>query len=94
MRPLFFEDSRIEIDTVSSTYLWGNDFLISPITKPNQKLQKVHFPNTDNWYDFYTKQKFKSGKTKLIKTQKNSIPTYVRAGAIIHMVKAVKSTDN
>ena len=94
MRPLFFEDSRIEIDTVSSTYLWGNDFLISPITKPNQKLQKVHFPNTDNWYDFYTKQKFKSGKTKLIKTQENSIPTFVRAGAIIPMVKAVKSTDN
>lgn len=94
MRPLFFEDSRIEMDTVSNTYLWGNDFLISPITKPNQKLQKVHFPNTDNWYDFYTKQKFKSGKTKLIKTQKNSIPTFVRAGAIIPMVKGVKSTDN
>ena len=94
MRPLFFEDSRSEMDTISSTYLWGNDFLISPITKEGQKQQKVDFPKTGNWYDFYTKQKFEGGKTTLIQTQENSIPTFVRAGAIVPMTKPMQSTDN
>ena len=94
MRPLFFEDSRIEMDTISTTYLWGNDFLISPITKAGQEQQKVDFPITGNWYDFYTKQKFEGGKTTFIQTQENSIPTFVRAGAIVPMTKPIQSTDN
>ncbi|MGB2387107.1 MAG: TIM-barrel domain-containing protein, partial [Flavobacteriaceae bacterium] len=94
MRPLFFEDSRIEMDTISTTYLWGNDFLISPITKAGQEQQKVDFPKTGNWYDFYTKQKFEGGKTTFIQTQENSIPTFVRAGAIVPMTKPIQSTDN
>ena len=94
MRPLFFEDSRIEMNTISTTYLWGNDFLISPITKAGQEQQKVDFPITGNWYDFYTKQKFEGGKTTFIQTQKNSIPTFVRAGAIVPMTKPIQSTDN
>ena len=94
MRPLFFEDSRSEMDTISSTYLWGNDFLISPITKAGQEQQKVHFPNTSTWYDFYTKQKFEGGKTRFIQTQENSIPTFVRGGAIVPMTKPIQSTDN
>jgi alpha-glucosidase len=94
MRPLFFEDSRSEMNTISSTYLWGNDFLISPITNAGQEQQKVHFPNTSTWYDFYTKQKFEGGKTTLIQTQENSIPTFVRGGAIVPMTKPIQSTDN
>ena len=94
MRPLFFEDSRAEMDTISSSYFWGNDFLISPVTKPNQDLQKVDFPNTANWYDFYTKQKHKGGKTEYIQTQENYIPTFVRAGAIVPMVEPMLSTDD
>ena len=94
MRPLFFEDSRSEMNTISSTYLWGNDFLISPITNAGQEQQKVDFPSTSNWYDFYTKQKHKGGKTKFIQTQENSIPTFVRGGAIVPMTKPIQSTDN
>lgn len=94
MRPLFFEDSRPELETISSTYLWGNDFLISPIIKAGQELQKIHFPNTSNWYDFYTKKKHTGGKTTFIKTQENSIPTFVRGGALVPMIKPIQSTDN
>ena len=43
MRPLFFEDSRIEIDTVSSTYLWGNDFLISQLQNQIKNYKKFIF---------------------------------------------------
>jgi oligosaccharide 4-alpha-D-glucosyltransferase len=34
MRPLFFEEpENIDLQKVSDSYFWGNDFLIAPITK-------------------------------------------------------------
>ena len=93
MRPLFFEDSRSEMNTVSSTYFWGNDFLISPVTNAGQVQQMVDFPNTGNWYDFYNNKAYVGGKSQFVNTVKTSIPTFVRGGAIIPIIDPVQSTD-
>ena len=93
MRPLFFEDSRSEMNTVSSTYFWGNDFLISPVTNAGQEQQMVDFPNTGNWYDFYNNKAYVGGKSQFVNTVKTSIPTFVRGGAIIPLIDPVQSTD-
>ena len=93
MRPLFFEDSRSEMNTVSSTYFWGNDFLISPVTNAGQEQQMVDFPNTGNWYDFYNNKAYFGGKSQFVNTVKTSIPTFVRGGAIIPLIDPVQSTD-
>lgn len=93
MRPLFFEDSRSEMNTVSSSYFWGNDFLISPVTSAGQEQQMVDFPNTGNWYDFYNNKAYVGGKSQFVNTVKTSIPTFVRGGAIIPMIDPVQSTD-
>jgi alpha-glucosidase (family GH31 glycosyl hydrolase) len=93
MRPLFFEDSRSEMNTVSSSYFWGNDFLISPVTSAGQAQQMVDFPNTGNWYDFYNNKAYVGGKSQFVNTVKTSIPTFVRGGAIIPMIDPVQSTD-
>ena len=93
MRPLFFEDSRSEMNTVSSTYFWGNDFLISPVTNAGQEQQMVDFPNTGNWYDFYNNKAYVGGKSQFVNTVKTSIPTFVRGGAIIPIIDPVQSTN-
>ena len=93
MRPLFFEDSRSEMNTVSSTYFWGNDFLISPVTNAGQGQQMVDFPNTGNWYDFYNNKAYVGGKSQFVNTVKTSIPTFVRGGAIIPIIDPVQCTD-
>ena len=93
MRPLFFEDSRSEMNTVSSTYFWGNDFLISPVTNAGQEQQMVDFPNTGNWYDFYNNKAYVGGKSQFVNTVKTSIPTFVRGGAIIPIIDPVQCTD-
>lgn len=93
MRPLFFEDDDIGLKTVSSTYLWGHDFLVAPITNAGQEFKEVHFPKSSNWYDFYTDEKYSGGQSKMIKTKKTSIPTFVRGGSIIPIATPVHSTD-
>ena len=94
MRPLFFEDDSAYLTVNSSTYFWGNDFLITPILKSGVKEKEVYFPKNNVWFDFYSDVKIEGGQTISIQTKDNSIPTHIRAGAFIPMAKLVQSTDD
>ncbi|WP_166382235.1 TIM-barrel domain-containing protein [Polaribacter sp. 11A2H] len=93
MRPIFFEEDDEKLMTNSSTYLWGNDFLITPILKDSVATKEVYFPNTANWFNFYTDEKVEGGQTKSVELDEATIPTYVRGGAFIPMAKLVQTTD-
>lgn len=95
MRPLFFEEENNKaLLTKSDGYLWGNDFLVYPVTVSNQKTKEVYFPNTANWYDFYTGKEYKGGTTQIVELNEDNIPTFVRGGSFIPMAKLVQTTDN
>ena len=95
MSPLLFEEPNNKaLLTNSSTYLWGHDFLVTPITEQGKASVKMYFPKNSNWFDLYTDEKIDGGQTKRIKTKENSIPTYVRAGAFIPMAKPMQTTSD
>ena len=93
MRPLLFQDSENkQTQTIASTYLWGNDFLVTPIIQPRIESVEVMFPKNSNWFDFYTLQKYQGGITKNIPTAEDHIPVFVRGGAFIPMANLVQTT--
>jgi alpha-glucosidase (family GH31 glycosyl hydrolase) len=94
MRPIFFEEEDEKLRTNASTYLWGKDFLITPILKDSVKVKEIYFPKTANWVNFYTDEKVKGGQTKTVELDKETIPTYVRSGTFIPMTKLVQTTDD
>ncbi|MFO7799140.1 TIM-barrel domain-containing protein [Rhodohalobacter sp.] len=95
MRPLFFEEpENHEIYKVASSYLFGDDILVSPIMEPGKKKQKVWFPGKSNWFDFYNGEKYRGGVQNFIETEDESIPTFIRGGAIIPTAELVQSLDN
>ena len=94
MRPIFFEEDDKKLIENSSTYLWGKDFLITPILKDSIKTKEIYFPKTANWYNFYFDEKIQGGQTKSVKVNKNNIPTYVKGGAFILMSELIQTTDN
>ena len=95
MRPLFFEEpENTMLQTKSDGYLWGNDFLIYPITERGQVQKEVYFPKSDNWYDFYTGKKYEKGTTQKVDLNKNNIPTFVRGGSFIPMIKTIQNTQD
>ncbi len=95
MRPLFFEESNnYQLFNYSKTYLWGNDILVSPVLEAGKTEQAVYFPKDNVWFDFYTDERIKGGQTKTVQLKENSIPTYVRAGSFIPMVKEMQSTED
>ncbi|SDZ91437.1 TIM-barrel domain-containing protein [Psychroflexus halocasei] len=93
MRPLFFEEpENASLYNVSETYLWGNDFLISPVLKPHLISKEVYFPQTSNWIDYYTGEVHQAGETKEIQLKESHIPTFVRAGSFILKTPLIQST--
>jgi len=94
MRPLFFEETSDKTAlTNDKTYLWGKAFLVSPVVKSDLKTQEVSFPSNNNWFDFYTDTKINGGQTKTVALHKEYIPTYVRGGAFIPMIKTIQNTE-
>ncbi|QOD60876.1 DUF4968 domain-containing protein [Polaribacter haliotis] len=95
MRPIFFEEDDKKLMTNASTYLWGKDFLITPILKDSVKTKEIYFPKTANWFNFYfDEEKIEGGQTKSVKVKQKSIPTYVRGGAFILMTDVIQTTDD
>jgi alpha-glucosidase (family GH31 glycosyl hydrolase) len=95
MRPIFFLEPNNDAQLINAnTFLWGNDFLITPVVNPGVSEQEVYFPKDHVWFDFYSEEKIQGGQTISVKTNISSIPTYVKAGAFIPMAKPMQSTDD
>ncbi|HET8837942.1 MAG TPA: TIM-barrel domain-containing protein [Flavobacteriaceae bacterium] len=95
MRPLFFEEpDNQKLYHIANTYLWGKDFMVSPILRENTFQKEVYFPKTANWYGFFSGKKYVGGTTETIAFQKNHIPVFVRGGAFIPIAKLVQTTEN
>ncbi|MEM8513812.1 oligosaccharide 4-alpha-D-glucosyltransferase [Massilia sp. MP_M2] len=94
MRPLMFvETDPAQPIERSSTYLWGPDFLVTPIVKPGATRAEVYFPTTGSvWFDFHTGQVHKGGILETVRPVDANIPVYVRAGAFVPMAKVVQTT--
>jgi oligosaccharide 4-alpha-D-glucosyltransferase len=93
MRPLFFEEPKnLELQKVSETYLWGNDFLVTPITKAAVTSTFIYFPKSNNWFDFYSDKKYNAGTTSTVNVVEDHIPVFVRGGAFIPMIKTIQNT--
>lgn len=93
MRPLFFEEpNNLELQKVSETYLWGNDFLVTPITKSAVTSTSIYFPKSNNWFDFYSDKKHQAGTTETVAVTEDYIPVFVRSGAFIPMIKTIQNT--
>lgn len=93
MRPLFFEEpENFRLYSVANEYLWGNEFLISPVVRPDVSEKEIYFPATSNWFDFYTGEKYKKGTNVAVELHEEYIPTFVRGGAFIPMSKPIQTT--
>lgn len=91
MRPLFFEN---EADTSlianKDSYLWGDAFLVTPVTAAGVKSVSVKLPQ-GAWFDYWTGKVYQGGQTIQQPTDLTTLPVLVRAGSFVPMVPAVQS---
>ena len=78
---------------VASTYLWGRDFLVAPVTEPGAQRKEVNFPASSKvWFDFYSGAAHKGGINEVVPVVAEHIPVFVRAGALVPLAEVVQTT--
>jgi alpha-glucosidase (family GH31 glycosyl hydrolase) len=63
-------------------YLWGRDLLVAPVVEQGATERKLYLPR-GGWTDFWTGERLDGGKEVTRKVDLETIPLYVRAGAIL-----------
>lgn len=63
-------------------YLWGRDILVAPVVEKGATERRLYLPG-GVWYDFWTNQKHEGGREITRPVDLETIPLYVRAGAIL-----------
>jgi len=62
--------------------LWGRDMLVAPVLQPGAGSRVVYLPK-GGWHDFWTGERVEGGREIDRKVDLETIPLYVRAGAVI-----------
>jgi len=92
MRPMFFEDEADEdlIDE-KDAYLWGDAFLVAPVTDPGVESVDVDLPD-GAWFDFWNGTRYPGGTTAPIPVTLKTIPVLVRGGSFIPRIDDIDTT--
>ena len=94
MRPLFFEDeSNLALIDEKEAYLWGDAFLVTPVTDSGLTTVDVPLP-AGAWFDYWSGRRYEGGTTASIPVDLETMPVLVRAGSFIPMVDDVESTED
>jgi len=81
-----------EVADMGDEYMFGPAFLVAPITDQGATSREVYLPAGTDWYNFWTRERYKGGKTITVEAGIDTIPLFVRAGSIVPLGSAVEST--
>jgi alpha-D-xyloside xylohydrolase len=87
-----FPGDRESLD-MADEFMFGPAFLVNPVTKPAATSRGVYLPAGTSWYDFWTGTILKGGQKVNTVAPLETIPLYVRAGAIVPMGPELQYTS-
>lgn len=93
MRALFMDfpnDRRVA--NMGDEYMFGPAFLVAPVTDQGVTSRSVYLPAGADWYNFWTNRKFHGGQTIQVDAPIDTLPLFVRAGAILPLGAPIEST--
>lgn len=94
IRPMFFSNHN---DTVlmqaTQQYMFGNAFLVSPVTERYKETQRIYLPK-GGWYNFHTDE-FATGQQWIdVAAPLAQMPLFIKAGSLIPMWHAGATAPN
>jgi alpha-D-xyloside xylohydrolase len=94
MRALFLDfptDSNVA--DIRDEYMFGPNLLIAPVTEQGTTTRSVYLPTGTDWYNYWTKERMHGGQRIDVAAPIDTIPVFVRAGAILPLGAEVESTN-
>lgn len=93
VRPLFWlEPNNPKFANESSSYMWGDVFLVSPVVEAGQKTKQINFPS-GRWINFWTDETVNGGKSITVAAPLGKMPLFVKEGSIIPMSPLMNYSD-
>jgi len=93
MRPLVMDfRTDVRAQNIGDQFLFGPAILVSPVTEPGATTRHLYLPKS-TWYDFWTGDSLRGGRTVDAPAPLDSMPLYVRAGSIAPMGPDVEYSD-
>ncbi|MBP7184217.1 MAG: alpha-glucosidase C-terminal domain-containing protein [Saprospiraceae bacterium] len=92
MRPLYYLEDKSEHFDNSESYLWGDCFLVSPITSKGQKEKNVYLPKNSQWFDYVSDRTYDGGNSYNITLTDDAIPVFVKGGSFVPTIDVIQST--
>ncbi|MCF8357908.1 MAG: glycoside hydrolase family 31 protein [Prolixibacteraceae bacterium] len=91
MRPLVM-DFNADENAVKQPfqYMFGNAFLVAPVTTAGATQREVYLPRSAGWYNFWTGERFTGGQSVTADAPLDKIPLFVKAGSIVPMGPVVQ----
>lgn len=80
---LHYPDDEVAVAR-GDEYLWGRDMLVAPVVEKGATIRGVYLPR-GQWYDFWTNELVEGGRQIERAVDLETMPLYVRAGAIVPM---------
>ena len=78
---------------VDDQYLFGDAFLVAPVTDYRARRRQVYFPGSGTWYDFSTGRTYRGGASAAVDAPYERMPLFVRAGAVVPMGPVTQWVD-
>jgi len=93
MRPLVMDfRTDVRAQNIGDQFLFGPAILVNPVTEPGATTRHLYLPKS-TWYDFWTGDSLRGGRTVDAPAPLDSMPLYVRAGSIVPMGPDVEYSD-
>ncbi len=93
MRPLWYEFPNDKLTyLVSDEYMVGSDVLVAPIVKEGMRHRDAYFPAGATWVNWWTGERFEGGKQHRVQAPLDTLPIFIRAGAIVATQDVVQHT--
>ena len=92
MRPLFLLDEQNPaLMDENNSYLWGDAFLVAPVTEPGAKTWPVHLPG-GVWFDYFSGKRYAGSSKVEVPVTLDTLPVLVKAGSFVPMVAPMANT--
>lgn len=79
---VLFDQEDTQTHYRTDEFVFGNQILACPILEPNAKGRRMYIPR-GKWYNFWTDELIKGGKEKWVDAEIDSMPIFIKEGAII-----------
>lgn len=79
---VLYDQKDVQTHYRTDEFIFGDKILVCPILEPNAQGRRMYFPK-GNWYNFWNDELIEGGKELYVETRLDTMPIYVKEGAII-----------